>query len=63
MTMTTLLSLLIYLAILGLIYWLVMRLPLPAPFPLIVQIVFVIIVIVLLFDLLGGAGLGLPRLR
>jgi hypothetical protein len=61
--MNLLITLLLYMAILGLIYWLVMRLPLPAPFPLIIQIVFVIIVIVLLFDLLGGAGLGLPRLR
>jgi hypothetical protein len=58
-----LITLLLYLVVLGLVYWLITRLPLPAPFGLIVQVVFVIIVIVVLFDLLGGGAVGLPRLR
>lgn len=61
--MNLLFTLLIWLIILGLVYWLLMRLPLPSPFPLIIQIVFILFVIVLLFDLLGGGSIGLPRLR
>lgn len=61
--MNLLITLLVYAVILGLIYWLIMRLPLPAPFGLIVQIVFVILVIVILYNFVAGGSLGLPALR
>ena len=60
--MNLLFTLLIYLLILGVVYWVITLLPLPAPFKTVAMVVFAILVIVLLFGLLTG-GLGLPALR
>lgn len=56
-------SLIVYLIILGLVYWLVSLLPLPEPFGNIINVLFIILVILLLvYALLGVPGV-VPRLR
>lgn len=65
-------TLLIYLLILGVLWWVISyaltAFPLPAPFAQLIRVVlvviFAIIVIGLLLDLLGvGAGLNMPRIK
>ena len=66
-----LITLIVYLFVIGLLLWLVFYVlgsfPLPHPFPQIIRVVAVVIavliVIILLLDLLGGGGIGVPRLR
>jgi len=57
----------IVLVVLGLIYWLVMMLPIPDPFKKIIQVVFVIIAVLYCLSLLlplAGVGWGTgPALR
>jgi hypothetical protein len=60
--MNLLLTLLIYLLILGVVYWVITIIPLPPPFKTIALVIFAILVIVMLIGLLTG-GLGLPALR
>jgi hypothetical protein len=68
---SALLTLLVYLLVLGVVVWLVFYVlsmfPLPAPFDRVARVVVVVIVgiilIMLLLDLLGGGGIGVPRLR
>jgi hypothetical protein len=69
---TALVTLIIYLIILGLLYWLVLAVldavPLPDPFAKIVRIallaIMVLVVIMLLLNLIGvSTGLELPRLN
>lgn len=61
--MSLLITILIYMLILGVIYWLITSvIPLPPPFRTIALVIFAILVIVVLLDMLGGVGLGLPRL-
>lgn len=67
-----LINLIIYLIVLGLLYWLVVyvidTIPIPDPpnrfIKLALMVLLVLIVIVLLLDILGGGvgGLGLPKL-
>ncbi len=55
-------SLLIFIVVLGLIYWAVSLIPLPAPFPTIVQVLFIIIAVIALLQFLG-IHTGLPAIR
>lgn len=52
--MSIIVSLIIYLIVLGLIYWLVMMLPLPAPFGLIIRILFVLCIFQPIVDGVSG---------
>ena len=62
--MSTIVSLIIYLIVLGLIYWLVMMLPIPAPFGLIIRILFVLLAVLAGLNLLGVVhGNYLPIIR
>lgn len=58
----TLLTLLIFVIVAGLLYWLVLQLPLPPPFDMIVRVVMILIAIVVLLDM-AGVHTGLPRIR
>lgn len=49
-----LISLIIFCIITGLLYYLVMLLPLPAPFKTVIQVAFILIAIVILLSYLGG---------
>ena len=49
-----LISLIIFCVVGGLIYYLVMLLPLPAPFKTIIQVAFILIAIIILLSYLGG---------
>jgi predicted PurR-regulated permease PerM len=68
----TLLTLLVYALVIGLLLWLVQfvlsRFPVPEPFRNIIWIVAVVIAVIFLIMLLldivgGGANLGIPRIR
>jgi hypothetical protein len=61
--MNLLFTLLIYLLILGVVYWVITLIPLPAPFKTIALVIFAVLVIVILFNLVSGGSLGLPALR
>ena len=62
--MTIILTLIVYLVVIGLLWWLTTLLPLPAPFPLIIQVLFVIAAILLLLGAFGILpGLTVPRVR
>jgi hypothetical protein len=61
--MNLLITLLVYAIVFGLIWWLVMRLPLPAPWGMVAQVLLIVIALVFLFSLLTGGSLGLPALR
>lgn len=54
--MGILLTLLIYLCILAVIWWVITQLPLPAPFRMVANVVVAIVAIFMLVSLLGGAG-------
>lgn len=56
-------TLIVYLIILGLIYWLVSFLPLPDPFSTIVRVLFIILAVLAVLAAFGVIGGGLPRLR
>ena len=58
----TLLTLLIFVIVAGLLYWLVLQLPLPSPFDTIARIVMILIAIVVLLDM-AGVHTGLPRIK
>ena len=55
-------TIIIFIVLLGLAYWLVSLIPLPSPFPEIVKVVFVIIAVLYLLNAFGIAT-GLPALR
>ena len=62
--MSIIVSLIIYLIVLGLIYWLVRMLPLPAPFGLIIRSLFVLRAVLACLSLLGVVnGNYLPIIR
>ena len=54
--MGILLTLLVYVAILAIIYWLMASLSLPPPFDIVIKVVFAIVAIVMLLSLVGGFG-------
>lgn len=49
----SLIQLLVVIIVLGLLYWLVMQLPLPEPFRRIAQVIVVVILIIWLLNLVG----------
>ena len=53
-----LITLLVYIAILAIIYWLMTSLPLPAPFDIVIKVVFAIVAILMLLSLVGSGGAG-----
>ena len=57
------LSLIVYVIILGLLYWCTTLLPLPDPFPLVVKILFVILLILVLLNAIGYVSFPAPHLR
>ena len=59
--MSTLISLIIFLVVLGLIWYLVTLLPLPAPIQQIIRVCFIVIAIIAALSLLGGWA-PMPRL-
>ena len=56
-------SLIVYLIVLGLVYWLVSLLPIPDPFGTIIKVLFVILAICAVLSAFGVLPGGLPRLR
>jgi hypothetical protein len=61
---TTLVSLIVYLVVFGLIWWLVGMLPLPAPVAQIVRICFIILLILIVLAVFGIIPASyLPRLK
>lgn len=55
-------SLLIFIVVLGLIYWAISLIPLPAPFPTIIQVLFIIIAVLAILQFFGFST-GLPTVR
>lgn len=51
--MGILINLLIFVVILGLVYWVISIVPLPPPFRLVVQVIFAIIAIIMLLGFVG----------
>lgn len=56
-------ALIVYVVILGLLYYCVTLLPLPAPFPLVVKILFIILLILVLLNAIGYVTFPSPRLQ
>ena len=56
-------TLIVYLIVLGLVYWLVSLLPLPAPFSTMVRVLFIVLAVLAVLSAFGIIGGGLPRLR
>lgn len=61
--MSILISLIVYLIVLGLIWYLVGMLPLPAPIRQIVNVLFIIVAIVAVLSLFGIVNVGLPAIK
>lgn len=51
--MNTIISIIIYLVIFGLIWYCITLLPLPAPFAKLIQVLFILLVILMLLSLVG----------
>ena len=56
-------SLIVYLVILGLIYWLVSLIPLPPPFGQIIRVLFIILAVLAVLSAFGVLPSSFPRLR
>jgi hypothetical protein len=62
--MDTIINLIAYLVVFGLVWWLVSMLPLPAPVGQIVRILFIILLIIIVLSFFGIIPGGqLPRIR
>lgn len=61
--MTILVNLIIWLVVLGLVWYLIGLLPLPAPVNTIITVIFILILILLVLGLFGVGGFNLPTLR
>jgi len=62
--MDVIISLIAYLVVFGLIWWLVSMLPLPAPVAQIVRVLFIVLLILIILSFAGVLPNGyLPRLR
>lgn len=58
------LALIVWVIILGLLYWCTTLLPLPDPFPIVVKVLFVILLILVLLNAIGYVPLpGRPLVR
>lgn len=54
-----LISLIGFIIVLGLVYWLVSLIPLPAPFPTIVKVLFIIIAVLYILQAFGVLNTGI----
>ena len=63
--MSIIITLIVWLVIIGLLYWLVSLIPLPHPFPVIIQVAFILLAVLAVLSAFGivGGGLGLPHVR
>ena len=63
--MSIIITLIVWLIIIGLLYWLVSLIPLPAPFPVIIQVLFTLLAVLAVLSAFGiiGGGLALPHVR
>lgn len=61
--MHIIITLIVYLIVLGLIYWLVSLIPLPDPFGLIVRVLFILLAVLVVLSAFGVISGGLPVLR
>ena len=61
--MSIIITLIVYLIVLGLLYYLVSLIPLPAPFGQIVQVLFVLLAILVVLSAFGFVSGGLPHIR
>ena len=60
-----LLNLILFLVILGVLWWLITLIPLPHPFPIIIQVLFVILAVLVVLNVLFGVsllGVSVPRM-
>ena len=60
-----LLNLILFLVILGVLWWLITLIPLPHPFPIIIQVLFIILAVLVVLNVLFGVsllGVSVPRL-
>ena len=60
-----LLNLILFLVILGVLWWLITLIPLPHPFPIIIQVLFIILAVLAVLNVLFGfslLGVSVPRL-
>lgn len=55
-------SLIVFIVVLGLIYWAVSLIPLPDPFPTVVKVLFIIIAVIAVLNAFG-ISTGLPTLK
>ena len=55
-------NIVVWLIILGLLWWCVGLLPLPAPIQQIIQVLFIIMAILVVLSVFGTINLGLPKL-
>lgn len=60
--MDLLVTIIIFAIVAGLVYWLVLQLPLPEPFAMIVRVAVILICILLLLGMVTG-GVALPHFR
>ena len=61
--MAVILTFVLYIVVIGLIYYCVLQIPLPPPFPVIIKVAFILLVIYVILALFGMVGGGIPRLR
>ena len=61
--MSVLISLIVWLVVLGLVWYLIGLLPLPAPVNTIITVVFILILILIVLGLFGIGGFHLPQLN
>ena len=60
-----LLNLILFLVILGGLWWLVTLIPLPHPLPVIIQVLFIVLTVLLVLNVLFGVsllGVSVPRM-
>ena len=59
------LNLILFIVILGLLWWLITLIPLPHPFPTVIQVLFVILAVLCVISVVFGTsllGVSVPRL-
>ena len=61
--MSVIITLVVYIVVIGLLWWLTTLLPLPAPLPLIIQVLFILLAIFALLSVFGIVSGGLPHVR
>ena len=57
--MNTLLNLIFFLVLIGLIWWLVRMIPMPAPMMQIIDVVFVILAVLVVLGVMGVGGINM----